>query len=99
SPVKAILGIAQVKDLIICSPATMWRLHSKTLGIKKGDFLNYYGDSKKSIGIVLKNVNKYESVIHLETIKKRTPKFSPPQTFKYFKHFNECSTFPVLTPI
>ena len=99
SPVKAILGIAQVGDLLSYSPGKMWKLHSKDLGISRKDFINYYSDSQKSIGIVLRNITKYEYVIHLETIKKIAPKFSPPQTFKYFKDFNGCSISPILTPI
>ena len=90
SPVKAIVGVAQVKDIIVHKPNTMWRLHSKVLGIDRQSYLDYYGDSEKAIGIVLSKPKKLANNIGLNLIKEQVPSFTPPQTFKYFLDF----TFP-----
>ncbi|HOX83820.1 MAG TPA: ASCH domain-containing protein [Chryseolinea sp.] len=87
TPVKAIIGIAEVDDLISCPPDSMWRLHSKKLGIKHKDFLDYYSNSETSIGIVLSNPKKYRSAISLSSIKRDHPEFQPPQTYRYFMDF------------
>lgn len=87
SPVKAIVGTAQVQDVISHTPNKMWRLHSKTLGIARKDYLEYYGSSEKAIGIVLSDVSRLYHNIGLSRIKKQLPFFTPPQTYKYFKKF------------
>lgn len=87
SPVKAIVGVAKVQEVIVHSPLTMWRLHSKKLGIKRKDYFDYYGDSNKAIGIVLSDVRKLGYTICLSLIKKQLPTFTPPQTYRYFLNF------------
>ncbi len=84
SPIKAIVGFCQVKSIIKTSPIKMWDLHSGDLGIKKDDFLRYYGDSQNAIGIVLGKTRRLKKKIPLETVKELFPNFTPPQTFKYF---------------
>lgn len=87
SPIKAIVGIATVQEVIVLSPERMWRLHSKKLGIKRSDYLDYYGNYDKAIGIVLSEVQKLTYSICLTHIKKQLPSFTPPQTYKYFLSF------------
>jgi predicted transcriptional regulator len=87
SPVKAIVGTALVKEVISHSPSQMWRLHSKKLGIRRKDYLTYYNNTDKAIGIVLSDVQRLCSTICLSIIRKQLPMFSPPQTYKYFSNF------------
>lgn len=87
SPVKAIVGTAQVQDVITHTPDQMWRLHSKALGIARKDYFEYYNSSEKAIGIVLSDVNRLYNNIGLSRIKKQLPCFTPPQTYKYFSKF------------
>jgi predicted transcriptional regulator len=88
SPIKAIVGVATIQQVIIHSPQRMWQLYSKTLGIEKGDYLSYYGNSEKAIGIVLGKVVKLSDKIYLDAIKQQLPTFTPPQTYKYFMDFH-----------
>jgi predicted transcriptional regulator len=87
SPVKAIVGTALVKEVISHSPNQMWRLHSKKLGIRRKDYMTYYSNTDKAIGIVLADVQKLCYTICLSLIRKQLPTFSPPQTYKYFSNF------------
>lgn len=87
SPVKAIVGVAQIERIIEHSPNRMWRLHSKKLGIDRQDYLKYYANTEKAIGIVLSDPRKLSFTICLSLIKEQIPKFSPPQTYRYFHDF------------
>jgi predicted transcriptional regulator len=100
SPVKAIVGVAQVDELICHTPQQMWKLHSKKLGIDRKDYFDYYVDSDKAIGIVLSQVKKLSYGICLNIIKQHLPRFTPPQTYKYFLNFtfSECNQDFKLTP-
>src|SRR5690242_12676867 len=88
SPVKAIVGIAQVQEIITHSPQRMWRLHSEKLGIDKSEYETYYKDSEKAVGIVLSGVKKLSDNIRLSLIREQLPSFTPPQTYKYFLNFS-----------
>jgi predicted transcriptional regulator len=87
SPVKAIVGIAQVQEIVTHSPLRMWKLYSKKLGIEKRDYEAYYKDSERAIGIVLSDVKKLSYSICLSLIREQLPSFTPPQTYKYFINF------------
>jgi predicted transcriptional regulator len=100
SPVKAIVGMARVENLIVNTPEEMWQLHSHELGIDMKDYQNYYNDSDKAVGIVLSGIEKFVNTICLSQIKRVLPAFSPPQTYKYFLNFIPSSDYAtlVLTP-
>lgn len=89
SPIKAIVGVAKVEAVISLPPKEMWKLHANKLGIDKKGFDEYYGNSGRAVGIVLTNAKRLDQKIELTRIKKKHPKFSPPQTFKYFTGFIE----------
>lgn len=83
-PVKAVIGICTVKEIIKMTPSRMWELHSKNLGIDKKRFWEYYENIDQSVGIVLTSIQKFEDHISLESLKKKNPMFQPPQTFRYY---------------
>jgi predicted transcriptional regulator len=87
SPIKAIVGTARVENIVSYTPSEMWRLNSKILGINRKEYFEYYSKSDKAIGIVLSDVEKLSFSICLSLIKSQMPKFTPPQTYKYFNNF------------
>jgi len=87
APIKAIVGRATVKDVLVHSPNQMWKLHSAKLGISKLAFMDYYNNHGKAIGIVLTDVKKMQKTIELKQLRNRLPNFSPPQTYKYILNF------------
>lgn len=87
SPIKAIVGLATILDIISENPERMWQLYSKRLGISRSDYFRYYNNSSKAIGIILGEVQKLDDHICLSLIKQQIPTFTPPQTYKYFMNF------------
>lgn len=84
SPEKAIVGVCKIKDVIVDSPENLWNNYSKSLGIKKTEYFEYYKNNSKAIGIEIKDVKELQNKLSLEFIKTKIPKFSPPQTYRYF---------------
>lgn len=82
APVKAVIGLGKIKNIIECSPNEMWVKHSIRLGITQQDFNTYYIGHKKSIGIEFEMI-KPIAPIGLEELKKVDSNFHPPQIYRY----------------
>jgi predicted transcriptional regulator len=92
-PVKAVIGICRVEEVIKLKPSTMWRNHREKLGIERKRYMAYYEETETAIGIVLKSACRLDNKIDLADIKKIFPKFSPPQTFRYYPKADIFRTF------
>lgn len=86
-PRKAVTAIATVKNVLRLTPEKMWHDHSKSLGIDKEDFWQYYDGCRFAIGIEMQSVIELDTEILLSAIKLIYPSFTPPQTFKYLGKF------------
>ncbi|AEV31101.1 hypothetical protein Oweho_0078 [Owenweeksia hongkongensis DSM 17368] len=84
SPVMAIIGVCKIQEVIKSSPKEIWEKHSDVLGIDEVRFNDYYSRSNFAVGIVIENSRRLRSNIPLGKIREQFPKFTPPQTFKYF---------------
>jgi predicted transcriptional regulator len=84
NPVKAVRGVFRVKGLIESKPEDLWISHREILGIDLKSFKDYYQGSVLSIGIEIEEVIEFKKEVSLETIRKFIPKFTPPQTYRYF---------------
>lgn len=83
-PEKAVIGICAVNEVLEETPDYIWKNHYQVLGIDKKRYFEYYKDSDIAIGIVLTPIQKLPKKIPLDSIRKTFPRFSPPQTFRYF---------------
>lgn len=92
-PVKAVIGICRVEEIIKLKPSVMWRNHKEKLGIDRKPYMAYYEDMETAVGIVLKSACRLDSKIELSSIKRLFPKFSPPQTFRYYPKNDIFRTF------
>ncbi len=81
-PIKAVLGYGKIKRIIFCSPQEMWTNYSARLGIKEQDFLMYYDNSNKSVGIEFEMI-KPITPIRLSELRRVDPNFHPPQIYRY----------------
>ncbi|WP_207514622.1 ASCH domain-containing protein [Longitalea luteola] len=83
-PVKAVVGICQVKEILRMKPSRMWKTHNCLLGIDKKRYEQYFENVDTAIGIVLTSISRLDRTISLSAIKEAFPMFHPPQTFRYF---------------
>src|ERR1700742_2970806 len=60
NPVKAVVGVCQIKEILKLKPSLMWRQHSCTLGIDKKRFSDYYQDTEMAVGIVLTSIKRLD---------------------------------------
>lgn len=82
APEKAVLGYGKIKRIILCSPQEMWAGFSSRLGIKEQDYLMYYKNSNKSVGIEFEMI-KPINPISLAELRRVDPNFHPPQIYRY----------------
>lgn len=82
APAKVVLGYGKIKRIILCSPQEMWANFSSRLGIKEQDYLMYYKNSNKSVGIEFEMI-KPISPISLTELRHVDPNFHPPQIYRY----------------
>ena len=92
-PIKAVLGICIIKEILKLKPSVMWKNHNCLLGIDQKRYKTYYENSDVAIGIVLTSICKLEKNISLSTIKEMFPMFQPPQTFRYYKKSTLFKTY------
>jgi predicted transcriptional regulator len=96
-PVKAIVGICKINNILQESPLNIWSKYSNKLGVTDKQFWEYYKNSNKSVGIFLEGVCKLDFEIPLSEIKKLHPTFQPPQCFKYISRLTALKSFKQLT--
>jgi predicted transcriptional regulator len=84
NPVKAVLGVCQVKEVLKLEPSLMWKKHSRKLGIDQKRYNEYFENSDIAVGIKLTSISKLEKILSLNDIKQFFPFFQPPQTFRYY---------------
>lgn len=82
APAKVVLGYGKIKRIILCSPQEMWANFSSRLGIKEQDYLMYYKNSNKSVGIEFEMI-KPINPISLTELRRVDPNFHPPQIYRY----------------
>ena len=92
-PVKAIVGICKIDNIIVETPENIWLKYSNKLGISDKEFWEYYKNSDKSIGIFISKICKFELRIPLSDIKKIHPSFQPPQCFKYISRLTALKSY------
>ena len=79
SPVKRVVGEAEVLEIIVDTPDEVWERTSQFAGITKGFFDKYYEDKEKAVAYKLGNVKKYKEPLKLTDF---GIKFAP-QSFVY----------------
>ncbi|MGJ4752346.1 RNA-binding protein [Leptospira kmetyi] len=63
SPERRIIGFAKVDSIIFDSPSSLWNRFSKSAGIDKTRFFNYFDGKKIGVGIQIKSVNKLKQPV------------------------------------
>lgn len=77
-PVGAVLGVAEVKEIVAGTPAEIWERCNGNTGIDRSEFDRYFDASVSAFGLILANVRKGLPA-SMETLKELRPGFHPPQ--------------------
>ncbi|MDW3192726.1 MAG: DUF3850 domain-containing protein [Cytophagales bacterium] len=93
SPEKMVKGIGRVKGLIEDTPANIWSEYQETAGIGEELYFDYYQNSNRAIGILLKDVVEFKKTVSLSDIKSTFPSFAPPQSYRYLSKFDFLRKF------
>lgn len=80
APVKRIVGIIQVRDIIEDTPIALWPRCRQYAGIKEKAFFEYFKGKNKGIAIEIKDYIKFE--IPIDPYKVNSD-FTPPQSYAY----------------
>jgi predicted transcriptional regulator len=84
TPVRAIVGYAEIKGVLKKPVAQIWEDHSHTAFIKKEDFDAYFKGAEHGFVLCFKNARALNNEIKLDELRERYH-FQPPQSFLYAK--------------
>ena len=65
-PISAIVGEADIEEILIDSPDNLWKKTKKNSGVDKNFFFEYYKEKKVGVAYQLKNIIEYENIRTLE---------------------------------
>lgn len=85
SPVRAIVGMAEISDVIKLPVSQIWKEFSDVAFIKKSDFNKYFDGVEFGYALKFENVKEFSSPLSLTELRSRFG-FEPPQSFLYAKH-------------
>lgn len=81
APIKLIVGIIQVRDILEAPPTVLWSQCKQYAGIKEKAFFEYFKGKNQGIAIEIKDYIKFVSPIDPYKVNSG---FTPPQSYAYF---------------
>lgn len=90
-PEMALVALCRIKEIIIDSPNNIWKNYSSKLGISFDEYNQYYANNSRAVGIEIHDLEPFDKKISLKQIRRITPNFSPPQTYKYLSKEIVCN--------
>lgn len=82
SPTKMIVGYFTFSNIVEDTPENLWKTFQKVGGINRDDFFEYYKETEKGFGIVIKEVVKFE--VEKDPIE-FIENFTAPQSYVYLE--------------
>lgn len=82
SPIKMIVGYFTFSNIVEDTPENLWKIFHQVGGINKDDFFEYYKETEKGFGIVIKEVVKFE--VEKDPIE-FIENFTAPQSYVYLE--------------
>lgn len=81
TPIMKVVGEAEVEDVLVDNPETIWKKTKTKSGIDKKFFDQYYANREQAVAYKLKNVIRYGEPKEL----KEYGVISAPQSFQYIE--------------
>jgi predicted transcriptional regulator len=82
SPIRAMVGSAEIKNVIKLPVAEIWKKFGKMAQITKVDFDDYFAGLKEGFALKISNARSFSRPINLTELRSRFG-FEPPQSFLY----------------
>lgn len=82
SPVRAMVGSAEIAEVIKLPVADIWKKFNKMAQIERSSFNEYFSGLKQGFALRFTNVRPFSRPIELTELRKRFA-FEPPQSFLY----------------
>lgn len=80
APVRRIIGLFEVGDIVEGSPRSLWKQFSEESGVDPGDYDNYFAGSRKAFAIAVKDPVLLKHPVRLDDLRRG---LSAPQSFVY----------------
>lgn len=85
SPVRAMVGVADIKRVLKMPVEEIWSQFENAACIKKNDFDTYFDGVSNGFALQFENVRPFRNPLSLSELRERFG-FEPPQSFLYAKH-------------
>ncbi|HUS75720.1 MAG TPA: ASCH domain-containing protein [Methanothrix sp.] len=82
SPIKKIIGVFKINNIIEDRPSALWEQLKDHAGISEVEFFDYFRNKKVGFALEIKEVERFENPLDPKVI---IPDFVPPQSFCYMK--------------
>ena len=83
NPIKKIVGIFKINNIIEDRPSTLWNQLKDGAGISEDEFFDYFKDREVGFALEIAEVEKFENPVDPKII---FPNFVPPQSFCYIEY-------------
>ena len=83
SPVKAIVGMFTINEIVEDTIEALWTSANGRSGISESEFYKYYAGAERGFAIFIKDVTAFSTAITLEKIRTSNLPFEPPQNYRY----------------
>jgi predicted transcriptional regulator len=80
-PVGSIVGRVKVEAVHASSPASLWRRFGLVSGLSRREFFEYFRGVTQGFALVLEGAQLLRRSLSLDTLRKATKRFQPPQFF------------------
>ena len=83
SPTRALIGTAEVFDVVEASPDEVWDEYKEVGGIEYDAYNAYFDASDRAVALRLRKPVRFDTAISLADLRCKWPGFHPPQQFAY----------------
>ncbi|NHA67728.1 hypothetical protein [Phycicoccus flavus] len=97
APTQRIVGNFTIERTELATPWALWKSFGSVGCIARSDYLNYYGNSERAVGLVISHAERYRQPVALAELSVRP---AVPQSFLYLpaSALSEAESFQVVEP-
>lgn len=80
APTKSIVGHFTIERTELATPQALWKSFGSVGSIARADYLAYYGDNERAVGLVISSAERYTHPVALDALSEHP---AVPQSFSY----------------